>query len=138
MPALRDLIRGEIAQILRMPAEQIDASTSLFDIGMDSLMAVELSLSLETRIGVHLSALSLSDGPTIERIAGRIAQQLQSGDEAGADTGKGTDGSDALAEQVRLVAERHASEVSDKDTREVSAEISASSAPMPLTRGRRS
>jgi len=138
LSALRDLIRGEIAQILRMPPEQIDASTSLFDIGMDSLMAVELSLSLETRIGVQLSALALSDGPTVERIAARIAQQMQPGDEAGAATDNGGDASDSLAEQVRLVAERHASEVSDKETREVSAEISASSTPMPLTCGRQS
>jgi acyl carrier protein len=138
LPALRDLVRGEIAQILRLPPEQIDASTSLFDIGMDSLMAVELSLSLETRIGVKFSALALSDAPTIERIAARIAQQLQPGDETGADAGNGASGADSLAEQVRLVAERHASEVSDEQTRKVTEELSDSSAPMPLTCGRHS
>ena len=63
---------------------------------------------------------------------------MQPGDEAGAATDNGGDASDSLAEQVRLVAERHASEVSDKETREVSAEISASSTPMPLTCGRQS
>ncbi|HUE30470.1 MAG TPA: SDR family NAD(P)-dependent oxidoreductase, partial [Verrucomicrobiae bacterium] len=119
VPALTGLVRTEIAQILRTPAERIDATVSLFEAGMDSLMAVELATSLEVRLGVPLSAMSLSDGPTIERIAARIARQVCPGDDLPADS----DAEGGLAERVRFVAAQHASEVSDGAVQEFSAEL---------------
>ena len=113
-----------------MVPERIDTGTSLPDMGMDSLMAVELSMSLETRVGVQLAALSLSDGPTIERIAARLAQQLRPRIETPAEN-RGDQ--QTLADRVRLAAARHMSEVSEKDTAEVAAEIGSHTAPMPLT-----
>jgi acyl carrier protein len=121
MPALAELVRTEIAQILRAPADRIEPSVSLFEMGMDSLMAVELATSLEVRLGIQLSAMSLSNGPTIERIAARIARQVRPGDDA-AETAPGEGG---LAEHVRHVAAQHASEVSDAAVRELSEEMRA-------------
>jgi len=131
LPALIDFIRGEIAQILRIAPERIDASTSLFDIGMDSLMAVELAGSMEIRLGVPLAALSLSDGPTIERIAERVARQLRPGEEL-------ADGSGDATDQIRLAVARHATEMGEPEATQLSAEISRNAAPIALTRGHRS
>ncbi|MEJ5210694.1 MAG: F0F1 ATP synthase subunit delta, partial [Burkholderiales bacterium] len=41
----------EVAQILSLSVERIDPERPLHDLGMDSLMAVELALGLEKRFG---------------------------------------------------------------------------------------
>ena len=43
---------------------------------MDSLMAVELRLALESRLGIDIPILSLSDGTTLTKIAARIVLAL--------------------------------------------------------------
>ena len=134
LPALIDVVRSEIAQILRIAPERVDAGASLFDMGMDSLMAVELTISIEALVGVQLSAMSLSDAPTIERIATRIAQQLRPGDEPAGNAASDDD----LADQVRLVAAQHAAEISEQQAAELSAEINDAAAPISLTCGQNS
>jgi acyl transferase domain-containing protein/acyl carrier protein len=79
---LQRLLAEEIAQILRLPAERIPVDRSLYDIGMDSLMGVELVLGIEKRFGIHLPVMALSEGPTISRISARLAQQLLGSAEA--------------------------------------------------------
>jgi len=44
--------------------------------GLDSLMAVELAVALEQRIGVRLPVMMLQDSPSVERIAERITARL--------------------------------------------------------------
>jgi acyl carrier protein len=119
LPALIEIVRGELAQILRIASERIEAGASLFDLGMDSLMAVELAASIDLRLGVQFSALSLGDAPTIERIAARIAQQLRP-DAESADYAV-TSGD--LTDQVRLVAARHATEMSEDEVASLDAQI---------------
>jgi len=93
-------------------------TASLFDMGMDSLMAVELAASIERRLGIELSALSLSDGPTLERVVDRIARQLHTD---GASTAQ--DGEGELTERVRAVVARHASEMGAEFATEVGAAL---------------
>jgi acyl transferase domain-containing protein/NADPH:quinone reductase-like Zn-dependent oxidoreductase/NAD(P)-dependent dehydrogenase (short-subunit alcohol dehydrogenase family)/acyl carrier protein len=119
--ALAEIVRGEIAQILRTAPERIETDASLFDLGMDSLMAVELATSIEARLGIQLSALSLGDGPTIERVVRRIVQQLRPG-ESGAER---AEGGDELVEQVRAVAARHASDLDLHEAEALSADLKA-------------
>ncbi|MHB8921471.1 MAG: acyl carrier protein, partial [Halothiobacillus sp.] len=72
------LIREEVAQVLGLPAAKIDQNQSLYDMGLDSLMAVELALGIEKRTGVRLSAMALNEGPTVSRLAERILGMVQS------------------------------------------------------------
>ncbi len=72
------LIREEVAQVLGLPAAKIDQNQSLYDMGLDSLMAVELALGIEKRTGVRLSAMALNEGPTVFRLAERILGMVQS------------------------------------------------------------
>ena len=44
------------AEVLRIPAEEIDPSRPLIDQGLDSLGAIELGQALETELGVALPA----------------------------------------------------------------------------------
>ena len=75
---VRHLVAHEVAQVLCMKADQLDPQRSLHDLGMDSLMAVELALGLEKRCGIQLPTMMLNEGPTLERISARIAEKLHS------------------------------------------------------------
>jgi NADPH:quinone reductase-like Zn-dependent oxidoreductase/acyl carrier protein len=80
---LISILAGEIAEILRLPAERIGAAQSVFDLGMDSLMAVELALALEARFGVTVPPMLISENPSLERIADRLFASLSGADRAG-------------------------------------------------------
>ncbi|MCB5197363.1 type I polyketide synthase [Deefgea salmonis] len=71
------MLKQEVAQILRVNADKIDASGSLYDIGLDSLMGVELVVALEERFGTRLPVMALSESPTINKLADRLILQLK-------------------------------------------------------------
>nr|CAA6829784.1 MAG: Capsular polysaccharide biosynthesis fatty acid synthase WcbR [uncultured Thiotrichaceae bacterium] len=71
-----DLLMAEVGEILRLPREKMAADKSVFDLGMDSLMGMELVLAIEERFGVRLPVMALTEGATINRIAEKIAGQL--------------------------------------------------------------
>lgn len=73
------LLIEEVARILATSAERIDRHRPLSEFGMDSLMAVELRLALESRLSVNLPLLSLSDSTTLSAIAARIVRSLSDG-----------------------------------------------------------
>lgn len=66
----------EVAQILAIAADRIDPSRSLHDMGLDSLMAVELALGLEQRFGIQLPVMMLNESPTAEKVTQRIVEKL--------------------------------------------------------------
>ncbi len=70
------MIAEEAATILRLPASGIDPLRPLSEMGMDSLMAVELRLALETRLRVDLPLVSLVEGTSVASIAGRLATAI--------------------------------------------------------------
>jgi len=52
------LIADEAAQIFRMPVEEINKQRSLVELGMDSLMAMELYVAAEQKLGIELPMTS--------------------------------------------------------------------------------
>jgi acyl transferase domain-containing protein/NADPH:quinone reductase-like Zn-dependent oxidoreductase/acyl carrier protein len=94
---LVDTLREEIGQVLRLPADKVDPSKSVFDLGMDSLMAVELRMSVEERLGVDVPAMALSEGISISQLAQRLRQGVTGGGEP----------EDPTEARVRDLAERH-------------------------------
>ena len=63
-------LQREVAQILRLPPPQRpDPATSFFDMGMDSLMAVELKNLLDTQLGLSISSTAVFEFPTIQALA---------------------------------------------------------------------
>ncbi|MCZ8186538.1 MAG: type I polyketide synthase [Beijerinckiaceae bacterium] len=81
-------LKREISHILRMPEEQIDVSRPLGELGLDSLMALELQLSIERLCGTDVPLVGAGD-----RRLGDIAAMIHTslggggGDEDAADPG---------------------------------------------------
>jgi phthiocerol/phenolphthiocerol synthesis type-I polyketide synthase C len=129
--ALTDIVRAEVAEILRIVPDRIEPGISLLDMGMDSLMAVELATSIEARLDIQLSALALSGGPTIESVVERITRLLHPAEDQAAAAA----GNAALEAQVLAVAEQH---MGGGLTAENAAEIGAAvAAPLSLSAGQR-
>ncbi len=97
---VQQMLCREVAEILRLPADKVGPAQSVFDLGMDSLMAVELGLALERRFGIRVPPMMLNENPSIERIAERLLAQLgpQPGEEA----------ADSTRDMVRSVLSQHA------------------------------
>ena len=75
------LLTEEVARITKLAATRIEAGRPLVELGMDSLMAVELRLAVEQRFGLSLPVLALSEGATLHALAGRVIKMLGGGAE---------------------------------------------------------
>jgi phthiocerol/phenolphthiocerol synthesis type-I polyketide synthase C len=73
---LKTAVADEAANILRLPASGIDPLRPLSEMGMDSLMAVELRLALESRLRIDLPLMSLAEGTSVASIAVRLASAV--------------------------------------------------------------
>lgn len=76
MTLLKTVVAEEAAGILRLPAASIDEFRPLSEMGMDSLMAVELRLALENRLRIDLPLMSLAEGTSVSSIVKRLAGAL--------------------------------------------------------------
>jgi NADPH:quinone reductase-like Zn-dependent oxidoreductase/acyl carrier protein/SAM-dependent methyltransferase len=85
------LLLEQVAKVLRMSAKQVDADRSIFDLGMDSLMAVELQVAIESQFGVNIPAMAMSEETSIAQLAGRIAKQLNGNGHAAESTEPGSE-----------------------------------------------
>ena len=71
------LLVEEMASVMRLPADRVDPARPLAEIGMDSLMAVELRLGMEARFGMSLPLFALSDTTTPLSLAGVLARSVR-------------------------------------------------------------
>ncbi len=102
-----DLLLDEVEQILRLPREKMDIEQSVFDLGMDSLMGMELVLAIEERFGVKLPVMALTEGANIQRIAERITDQLSDSSDGGAEQNSVADKTSEHHEDISIAASRH-------------------------------
>jgi NADPH:quinone reductase-like Zn-dependent oxidoreductase/acyl carrier protein len=65
-----------ISETLRMSAEKVDLQAPLTEMGIDSLMALELQLAIETRFGLRCSVLELQKAHGIRGLAQRLVSQM--------------------------------------------------------------
>jgi acyl carrier protein len=74
-------LKHELSSILLIAEDKIDINRSLFDIGLDSLMGVELMTVIETRFDIQLSVMALSESPTLAKLTQRIVDKLHGSSE---------------------------------------------------------
>jgi acyl carrier protein len=63
-----------------IPAEAVDLTTPLPDLGLDSLLAVELVVRISMNLGVEISALELSRGSGLASLAATLLPALTGAD----------------------------------------------------------
>ena len=73
---LTELVASEVAKLMGVAASELNAHQPVADLGMDSLMVVELAAALEERLGFKIPAVSLSGGATIRTMAERFWKML--------------------------------------------------------------
>jgi acyl carrier protein len=76
--ALLDVIAEEIARVLRVPPKEIDRHRPLAEVGMDSLMMLELRMTVEETLQIELPMISLASGITPSDVAKRLVSMLRS------------------------------------------------------------
>ncbi|PAK03398.1 hybrid non-ribosomal peptide synthetase/type I polyketide synthase [Burkholderia ubonensis] len=72
---LADTIDRAVAQVLGFGSATPDRDRGFFEMGMDSLMAVDLRAHLEKALGAPLSVALLFDHPTVNALADFLAEQ---------------------------------------------------------------
>jgi acyl transferase domain-containing protein/short-subunit dehydrogenase/acyl carrier protein len=88
---LTSLICGEIAAVLKLPsADEIGARDPVFDLGVDSLMAIELQRQIETSLGHELRSTVIFDFPTVEALVDHLVAELGLDKAADAEAPRGT------------------------------------------------
>ncbi|WP_252107394.1 MULTISPECIES: type I polyketide synthase [unclassified Halomonas] len=71
-----ELLRAELASILLIDEEKIDVNRSVYDMGFDSLMGVELMTAIENRLGVQVPVMVLSEASTLSKLADVLIKKL--------------------------------------------------------------
>ncbi len=64
-----ELIKETVAKTLRMDPSKLDITMKLNNLGMDSLMAMELQTTLEINMGIKIPTMELMKGPSIKHLA---------------------------------------------------------------------
>jgi acyl carrier protein len=98
---LTSYLREQAAGKLGLAPSRVDLESPLPQLGVDSLVAVELRAQIERDLGIVVPVVRLLDGPSVTGLAAWLAEQL-SGTDAnprpvetnGAPTINGTDGAD--------------------------------------------
>jgi len=101
-----DLLKEELSQILLVSKDKIDPNHSMYDMGLDSLMGVELMVAIESRFNIQVPVMALSEAPTLSKLANRLISQLRGGEDA---QGNGLDSN------INELSKRHASEISAEE-----------------------
>jgi acyl carrier protein len=73
---LLSYVQTEVARVLGLESNQLDLKEGLFQMGMDSLMAVELKSRLEAGLGCALPSTLTFDYPTIEALTAYLAREI--------------------------------------------------------------
>ena len=71
-----EYLRDAVAEVTRIEASEIREETGFFDLGMDSLMAVELRRRLEQGVGKELPATLAMDHPRLTDVADYLLSDI--------------------------------------------------------------
>jgi acyl transferase domain-containing protein/acyl carrier protein len=104
LTALTDLV----AEVLRLQRSEVAPRQRLFDLGIDSLIAVELKNRLQSLLGTTLSATLLFDYPTLDALADHLLEQLAAKAGAGLATTAPSPTPAALPDDLAALSEEEA------------------------------
>lgn len=74
-----DFLREQVSKVTRLPSSRLDPNMRLDQLGIDSLMGVELNTLIRLDSGVEFSVMTLMQGLTIEQLARQLLDKLAAG-----------------------------------------------------------
>jgi acyl carrier protein len=80
--AVVDILVEEVARVLRLPRDEVSRTKPLAEIGLDSLMAVELTLSLERRFTMDTPLSASAGASNVVDLAATILSTGRQGEES--------------------------------------------------------
>ncbi|WP_341857991.1 type I polyketide synthase [Sinorhizobium medicae] len=104
---LFDLVAGEIAAILRVSKDTVTRGKILKEIGLDSLMAVELGMSFQQNTGFDMPLSGVADNTTVGDIARKLHEKVSKRDQSN----EGEAGDDKI---VTALTQRHVGAAKEK------------------------
>jgi acyl transferase domain-containing protein/NADPH:quinone reductase-like Zn-dependent oxidoreductase/acyl carrier protein/short-subunit dehydrogenase len=78
---LHGFLAAEIASILKIAEDSIKPDKALKDIGLDSLMMMELGTGFQQKTGIDIPLSGMSDGATIGDVVRKLQEKLAAGAE---------------------------------------------------------
>jgi acyl transferase domain-containing protein/NADPH:quinone reductase-like Zn-dependent oxidoreductase/NAD(P)-dependent dehydrogenase (short-subunit alcohol dehydrogenase family)/aryl carrier-like protein len=75
--ALHPLVMAQVARVLGTQPQKIDASQSLMDMGLDSLMSLQLRNWVKSTLNVTLPSSTLLEQPSIEHLVTLLSDSMQ-------------------------------------------------------------
>ena len=106
---LTDILKNELAEILRTSADKLDPTLPIQDFGLDSLMGFELIVALEARLQIKLPVMLLSQYPTIAKLVEQIMLRLKSDSDPDSDADD-----DAMLNQAKQIAAQHGVDLTEE------------------------
>ncbi|OKH19901.1 hypothetical protein NIES593_20385, partial [Hydrococcus rivularis NIES-593] len=95
-------VRSQVAKVLRLSEpDRIDIQQGLSDLGLDSLMSVELRNHLQTSLGCSIPTTLAFDYPTVEALTDYLAKEVMGAeffDESAVELHKSSDREQGVAE----------------------------------------
>ncbi|MEE2781456.1 MAG: SDR family NAD(P)-dependent oxidoreductase [Planctomycetota bacterium] len=125
-PLIEQFIREQLSRVLRIDVNELDLHQSLGNLGIDSLMAVELRNHVQASLGIVIPVAQLLQDPSISQLAEGILQQLDDAPVAVpqvAVTTQGVDAQPASAEE-ELSAEQALEKLDAMSDSEIEAMLS--------------
>ncbi|MDF1754990.1 MAG: amino acid adenylation domain-containing protein [Verrucomicrobiales bacterium] len=91
MGMVEDLIASQVGAVLGTDASRLDKDTPLTNLGLDSLMAIELVNRIEDKLGMSMPMGSVLNGPNIRDLSIPVLEKLiESGGSGSASGGTGS------------------------------------------------
>ncbi len=82
------LVAADVGRIFRLPADEIELARPLDELGLDSMMSLDLRMSIEKRFGIELPVMAISAGVSVNELAARLIANLRTGERSAADSSK--------------------------------------------------
>ncbi len=76
-PLLESELRERVSAVLGLSPSRLDVHLALVNLGMDSLMGVELKNQIESELGVNVSLIELMQGASVVRLASMLVDKLE-------------------------------------------------------------
>lgn len=74
---IQDFVVTQIGNVLKIDPDQIDATTAMNDLGLDSLSSFELKMRIETALGLSLQVAKFLQAPTVVELVAILAEELE-------------------------------------------------------------